>query len=74
MSDFKELELGIDDLGSETVEESLGSLLNKMNGVHTVRITQVGVHIIYNPLGITPGEIVGAVLQAGYKINYRQPD
>ena len=73
MSEFKELELEIDDLGDEVAEEAVRSILNKMNGVHTARITHTGVHIIYNPLGITPEEITRSVLKAGFKINYQQP-
>ena len=73
MSEFKELELEIDNLGDEAAEELVRSVLNKMNGVHTARITHSGVHIIYNPLGITPGEITHAVRQAGFTIDYKQP-
>ena len=73
MSEFKELELEIDDLSDEVAEERLQSILHKMNGVHTARITQSGVHIIYNPLGIAPGEIIQAVKQAGFTVDYTQP-
>ena len=73
MSEFKEIELEIDDLGDEVVEERLHTLLKNMNGIHTARITQTGVHIIYNPLGISPGEIFRTVHAAGFKVNYSQP-
>ena len=73
MSEFKELELEINDLSDELAEEHLQAVLQKMNGVHTARITQSGVHIIYNPYGITPGEIVHSVQQAGFTVDYRQP-
>ena len=73
MSEFKELELEIDDLSDEVTEERLQSILHKMNGVHTARITQSGVHLIYNPLGIAPGEIIQAVQQAWFTVDYKQP-
>jgi hypothetical protein len=49
-------------------------MLKNMNGVHTARITRNGVHIIYNPHGITPEEIANAVRQAGLTIAYKQPE
>lgn len=73
MSDFKELELEIDDLDVEGAEERLRAILQKMNGVHTARITQSGVHVIYNPHGITPEEITRTVHQAGFRVDYQQP-
>ena len=73
MSEFKELELEINDLSDEVAEEHLQTILQKMNGVHTARITQSGVHIIYNPHGITSEEIVHTVQQAGFTVDYRQP-
>jgi len=73
MSDFKELELEIDDLSDEVAEERLQAILQKINGVHTARITQSGVHIIYNPHGITPMEITQIVQQAGFTVDYKQP-
>ena len=73
MSEFKELELEINDLGDELVEERVRAILAKINGIHTARITQTGVHIIYNPLGITPDEIIRMMLQSGFKIDYQQP-
>ena len=72
MSDFKELELGTRDLIDEETEERLRSLLQKLTGVHTVRITQSGVHVIYNPLGITPEEITRTFRQAGLAVDYAQ--
>ena len=72
MSDFKELELEINDLTEEAAEEQLKAVLRQMNGVHTARITQSGVHVIYNPLGITPEEVVRAVEQAGFTVDYTQ--
>ena len=74
MSEFKELELETNDLNDEVAEERLRTILRKMNGVHTARITQSGVHIIYNPHGITPGEILRTVQQAGFTVAYQQPD
>ena len=73
MSDFKEVELEIDDLSDEPVQEQLRSILRGMNGVHTARITQSGVHIIYNSRGITAEEITQTVRQAGLTIDYKQP-
>jgi len=73
MSDFKELELEINDLSDEGAEERLKTILHGMNGVHTARITQSGVHIIYNPLGVTLEEIAHAVHQAGFTVDYQQP-
>ena len=73
MSEFKELELEINDLSDELAEEKLRAILNKMNGVHTARITHSGVHIIYNPHGITPEEITQTVRHAGFTVNYSQP-
>ncbi|MDD5349530.1 MAG: hypothetical protein PHQ12_04895 [Chthoniobacteraceae bacterium] len=72
MSDFKELELEIDDLTEEPIEEQLRTLLRQINGVHTARITQSGVHVIYNPLGITPEELVQTVRKAGFTVDYTQ--
>jgi len=72
MSDFKEVELEIDDLSDGVAEERLKSILHGMNGVHTARITQSGVHIIYNPLGVTPEEIARTVHQAGFTVDYHQ--
>jgi len=73
MSEFKELELEINDLSDEMAEERLQSILQNMNGVHIARITQSGVHVIYNPLGITPEEIAHTVEQAGFTVDYKQP-
>ncbi|GEM_PF-4334956 len=73
MSEFKELELETIDLSEAAEEERLQSILQNMNGVHTARITRNGVHLIYNPKGITPEEIVNAVRQAGFTIAYLQP-
>lgn len=73
MSEFKELELETFDLSEEAEEARLHELLKNMNGVHTARITRNGVHIIYNSLGITPGEITNAIRQAGFNIAYEQP-
>lgn len=72
MSDFKELELEIDDLTQAPVEEQLRALLHQINGVHTARITQSGVHVIYNPRGITPEELLQTVRQAGFTVDYAQ--
>ena len=66
------MELEINDLSDEADEERLKAILHGMNGVHTARITKSGVHIIYNPLGITPEEIARAVHQAGFTVNYQQ--
>ena len=56
MSEFKELELEIDNLGDEAAEELVRSVLNKMNGVitpgeitHAVR--QAGFTIDYKQPG-----------------------
>jgi len=73
MSNFAELELEINDLSDEMAEELVRSVLSKMNGVHTARITQSGVHVIYNPLGVTPEEITRTVEQTGFTIDYKQP-
>lgn len=74
MSEFKELELEIKSPIDEAAEEKLRSLLHQINGVHTARITASGVHVIYNPLGVTPEEIINTVYQAGFTVNYTQPD
>lgn len=73
MSEFKELELETFDLSEETEQARLQEMLKDMNGIHTARITRNGVHIIYNPRGITPEEIDNAIRQAGFKIAYEQP-
>lgn len=73
MSEFKELELETFDLSEEAEQERLQYMLKDMNGVHAARITRNGAHLIYNPKGITPEEIVNAVKQAGFKIAYLQP-
>jgi hypothetical protein len=73
MSDFKELELEINDIGDEVAEENLRAVLRQINGVHTARITATGVHVIYNPLGVTWQEITNTVRQAGFKVDYQQP-
>lgn len=73
MSEFKELEFETFDLNEEAEQARLQGMLKNLNGVHMARITRNGVHIIYNPLGITPEEIEGAVRQAGFKIAYEQP-
>lgn len=73
MSEFKELELETFDLSEEAEQARLHEMLKDMNGVHTARITRNGVHIIYNPRGIAPEEIVNAIRQAGFKIAYEQP-
>lgn len=73
MSDFKELELEIDDLGDEIAQGHLASVMRGINGVHTARITATGVHVIYNSLGVTREEITQAVVNAGFKVDYKQP-
>ena len=73
MSEFKELELEIDNLGNEAAEERMRALLRQINGVHTARITANGVHLIYNPLGVTHREITRTVHQAGFTVDYTQP-
>lgn len=73
MSLFQELAFEINDLSDEVAEERLQSILRNLNGVHTARITQSGVHIIYNPHGITPEEITRTVRQAGFTIDLSQP-
>ena len=73
MSDFKELELEINDLSDETAEEHLRTVLHRINGVHTARITASGVHVIYNPHGVTPEEITRTVNRAGFTVDYKQP-
>jgi hypothetical protein len=73
MSEFKELELEIDNLGNEAAEERMRALLRQINGVHTARITANGVHLIYNPLGVTHREITHTVNQAGFTVDYTQP-
>lgn len=73
MAEFKELELETFDLSEEAEEARLQEMLKRLNGVHMARITRNGVHIIYNPSGITPEEIEGAVRQAGFHIDYEQP-
>lgn len=66
------MELEIDDLSDAVAEEQLRTILRGINGVHTARITQSGVHIIYNPSGVTPGEIARTVQQAGFTVDYHQ--
>lgn len=73
MSEFKELELEIKSPIDEAAEEKLRTLLHRINGVHTARIAASGVHVIYNPLGVTPEEILHTVYQAGFTVNYTQP-
>jgi len=73
MSDFKELELEINDLSDEAAEEHLRTVLHRINGVHTARITASGVHVIYNPHGVTPEEITRTVNRAGFTVDYKQP-
>jgi len=73
MGEFKELEFETFDLNEESEQTRLQEMLKDLNGVHMARITRNGVHIFYNPLGITPEEIAGAVRQAGFTIAYRQP-
>ena len=73
MSEFKELELETFDLSEQGEQERLHYMLRDMNGVHTARITRNGVHIIYNPRGITPEEIINTMKSAGFKIAYLQP-
>lgn len=73
MSDFKELELETFDLSDEAEQVRMQEMLRDMNGVHMARITRNGVHIIYNPHGVTPEEITNAVRQAGFNIAYEQP-
>jgi len=73
MSEFKELELETFDLNGESEQVRLLEMLKALNGVHMARITRNGVHMIYNPQGITPEEIAGAVRQAHFNIAYRQP-
>jgi len=73
MSEFKELELEINDLNDEAAEERMRALLHQINGVHTARITASGVHIIYNSRGVTSEEITRTVHQAGFTVDYAQP-
>jgi len=73
MADFKELEFETFDLSDESEQTRLQGMLKALNGVKMARITRNGVHIMYNPLGITPEEIAAAVRQAGFNIAYAQP-
>jgi len=72
MATFKELELEINDLSEEAVEQQMQAVLRQINGVHTARITQSGVHVIYNPHGITSQELLRTVQQAGFTVDYAQ--
>ena len=69
MAEFKEIELTIDDIDSEDAEEVLQDALEGLNGIHGARIVLGGVHITYNPLGITADEIVGVVRRAGFTVD-----
>jgi hypothetical protein len=72
MSDYLELELAIDDLDSEPAEEVLRNALKDLPGIHGARLLRGGVHIIYNPLGISPEAIMDEVRRAGFTVNYLQ--
>lgn len=72
MSEFNELELGIGGLDSPEAEERLAAVLKGLNGVHGVRLVTGGVHVIYNPAGITSEEIMATVRQAGFALDYHQ--
>jgi hypothetical protein len=72
MTDFKELELEINDLGEPVQQERLHAAFKSLNGVRLARITQNGVHVIYNARGITPEEIIRAVRQLGFTIDYME--
>jgi len=73
MGDFKELEFETFDLNEEAEQARLQEILKSLNGVHMARITRNGVHIFYNPQGISPEEIAVAVRQSGFTIAYSQP-
>jgi len=69
----KELELGVEDLESELEEERLAELLKGLHGVHGVRLVRGGgVHILYNPLGITADELCETVRRSGFTVKTRQ--
>ncbi|MEI6351819.1 MAG: hypothetical protein WCP06_12030 [Verrucomicrobiota bacterium] len=72
MAEFKEIELTIDDIDTEEAEEVLQDALEGLNGIHSARIALGGVHIVYNPLGITADEIVEVVRRAGFTVDTLQ--
>lgn len=69
MSDYMELELAIDDLDTEEAEETVRNTLKNLRGIHGARIVRGGVHVIYNPLGITPEEIMDEVRRLGFTVD-----
>ena len=72
MAEFKEIELTIDDLDTEEAEEVLQDALEGLNGIHSARMVLGGVHVVYNPLGITAEEIVNVVRRAGFTVDTYQ--
>ena len=68
----KELELGIGGLKSDFAEETLRDALGRLRGIRAARVVRGGVHVTYNPLGITPREIRGSVRRAGFAVDTSQ--
>lgn len=69
---YKELELGIEGLDSNAAEETLQNALKGLQGIHAARVVRGGVHVTYNPLGITPQEIRDSVRRAGFAVDTSQ--
>ena len=64
-----ELELAIDDLETEEAEELVRNALKDLTGIHGARIVRGGVHVIYNPLGVTPDEIIDEIRRCGFTVD-----
>jgi hypothetical protein len=69
---YKELELGIEGLKTEEAELTLQTALKGLQGIHAARMVRGGVHVTYNPLGITPQEIRESVRRAGFAVDTSQ--
>lgn len=69
---YKELELGIEGLDTEAAGVTLRTALKGLKGIHAARVVTGGVHVTYNPLGITPQEIREAVRRVGFAVDTSQ--
>ena len=69
MGDFREIELAINDLDTQAEEARIRDVLKGLIGIHAARLLQGGVHISYNPLGITAEEIIDAVRRCGLTVD-----
>ena len=63
----EELDLMIPDMDTETAENQVKKVLERLPGIRYVRLVQRGALVRYNPASIGPDEIRTAIRQSGFR-------